>query len=57
MKKKELKKRLDIIETNISDLVDHLDENRLFSNPIVEPLWKYILAIEKVIYLKRGKTK
>ena len=49
----ELRMKLEVVKSNISDLVDYLDENRLFSSPIIEPLWKYILAIEKVVGLDK----
>jgi hypothetical protein len=52
----ELKMKLEIVKSNISDLVDYLDENRLFSSPIIEPLWKYILAIEKAVGLDKYES-
>ena len=52
----ELKMKLEIVKSNISDLVDYLDENRLFSSPIIELLWKYILAIEKVVGLDKYES-
>jgi hypothetical protein len=48
--------KLEIVKSNISDLVDYLDENRLFSSPIIEPLWKYILAIEKAVGLDKYES-
>jgi hypothetical protein len=52
----ELKMKLEIVKSNISSLVDYLDENRLFSSPIIEPLWKYILAIEKAVGLDKYES-
>ena len=52
----ELKMKLEIVKSNISSLVDYLDENRLFSSPIIEPLWEYILAIEKVVGLDKAES-
>ena len=48
----ELKMKLEIVKSNISDLVDYLDENRLMeSTP--DQVWKCILAIEKVVGLDK----
>ena len=44
----ELRMRLEIVKSNISGLVDYLDENRLMEI-IPDPIWKYILAIEKAV--------
>lgn len=44
----ELRMRLEIVKSNISSLVDYLDENRLMET-IPDPIWKYILAIEKAV--------
>jgi len=54
----ELRMRLEIVKSNISSLVDYLDENRLMeSTP--DQVWKCILAIEKaveydIVELERG---
>jgi hypothetical protein len=51
----ELKMKLEIVKSNISDLVDYLDENRLMeSTP--DQVWKCILAIEKVVGLDKFES-
>jgi hypothetical protein len=51
----ELKIKLEIVKSNISDLVDYLDENRLMESTS-EQVWKYILAIEKVVGLDKAES-
>jgi hypothetical protein len=51
----ELKMRLEIVKSNISSLVDYLDENRLMeSTP--DQVWKCILAIEKAVGLDKFES-